>query len=203
MKKLIVFLCLMLGISGSAQKKRKSLDITSNLEGRFLAMKAFGNNSLSKDFGFFYGFGFSGQLMTPLNFGLGLDYNLMFSNVKYGRQNRVGDLGSPQLTQISLNVIHRDILSEDFFLEEFVGLSIYRLQSSLYPGKEKFTEGNGGYNAGLNAVYTLDREGRQQFVFGVRGSGYFSSSYNENKAVKKYYSRSFLAGLSVAYRYNF
>lgn len=203
MKKLLFFLCLIIFTSAYSQKKRKSMDITSNVEGRFLAVKAIGNNSLSKDFGVFYGFGFGGQLMTPLNFGIGLDYNILFSNVKYGHQNLVGDLGSPRLTQISLNLIHRDGLSEDFFLEEYAGFSIYRLQSSLFPGKEKFTEGNGGYNIGLNAVYTLDRDGRQQFVFGARGSGYFSNVFNENAAVKKYYSRSFLASLSIAYRYNF
>lgn len=203
MKRFLLFVFLCFSIFGFSQKKKSKLDVVSNIETRVLVMKAFGNNTLSKDFGAFYGFGFGGQLMTPINFGIGLDYNLLFGDVKYGHQNIFGNLGSQNLTNISLSIIHRDYLSEELFFEESAGFSIYRLKSSLYPGKEKFTEGNGGYNIGLNLVYTLDREDRQQFVFGAKGNGYFSKTYNENPEIKKYYSCSFFAGLSIGYRYNF
>jgi len=203
MKRILFFIFLCISVFGFSQKKKKKLDVVSNIEARVLVMKALGNNYLAKDFGVFYGFGFGGQLMTPMNFGIGLDYNLLFGDVKYGHQNLSGNLGSQNLTNIGINIIHRDYISEDFFLEESAGFSIYRLKSSLYPGNEKYTEGNGGYNLGLNLVYTLDREGFQQFVFGAKGNGYFSKTYNENPDIRKYYSRSFLAGFTLGYRYNF
>lgn len=203
MRKLLLFILLCFSVSGFSQKKKKKLDVVSNLEARVLVMKALVNNYLAKDFGAFYGFGFGGQLMTPMNFGIGLDYNLLFSDVKYGHQNISGNLGSQNLTNIAINLIHRNNLSEDFFIEESAGFSIYRLKSTLYPGNDKYSEGNGGYNLGLNLVYTLDREGFQQFVFGAKGNGYFSKIYNENPDIRKYYSRSFLVGLTLGYRYNF
>jgi len=203
MRKRLLFILLCFSVSGFSQKKKKKLDVVSNIEARVLVMKALGNNYLAKDFGAFYGFGFGGQLVTPMNFGIGLDYNLLFSDVKYGHQNLSGNLGSQNLTNIAINLIHRNHLSEDFFLEESAGFSIYRLKSILYPGNDKYSEGNGGYNLGLNIVYTLDREGFQQFVFGAKGNGYFSKIYNENSDIRKYYSRSFLVGFTLGYRYNF
>lgn len=179
------------------------MDVVSNLEMRVLGVKALGNNSLAKDLGMFYGFGFGGQLMTPKNFGLGLDYNLLFSDVKYGRENIFGNLGSQRFSVITAKLIHKDWLSEEFFLEESAGFNLYRLNSILIPGKEKYTEGNGGYHLGLQLVYTLDREGFQQFVFGASGNGYFANIKNENREIEKYFSRSFLVGLSFGYRYNF
>ncbi len=197
-------LIIFLGFSTFAfTQKKKKLDIVSNIEARVPVMKALGNNILSKDFGVFYGFGFGGQLMTPLNFGIGLDYNLLFSDVKPLHQNMFGELGSQRLTEISLKLIHRDYLSEDIFLEESAGFSIYRLNSLVIPGKEKYTQGNGGYNIGLNLVYTVDREGYQQFVLGAKGNGYFANVNNENPDIEKYYSRSVLVGLTIGYRYNF
>ena len=202
MKKTALLFLLAFSILSFAQKSKK-MDVVSNLEMRVLGMKALGNNSLAKDLGMFYGFGFGGQLMTPKNFGLGLDYNLLFSDVKYGRENIFGNLGSQRLSMITAKLIHKDWLSEDFFLEENVGFNLYRLNSTIIPGKEKYTEGNGGYHLGLQLVYTLDREGFQQFVFGATGNGYFANVNNENKAIEKYFSRSFLVGLSFGYRYNF
>ena len=202
MKRFLIFILLIFSTFFHAQKKKK-MDVVSNVEGRFLVMKALGNNTFSKDLGVFYGFGFGGQLMTPINFGLGLDYNVLFSDVKYGHQNLFGELGSQRLTEISLKLIHRDELSEEFFLEESAGFTLYSLNSLLIPGKENFKQKNGGFNAGLNLVYTLDREGYQQFVLGAKANGYFSNVYNENPEIKKYFSRALFVGFAFGYRYNF
>lgn len=185
------------------QKKKNRFDITSNAEARVIAMKALGNNMLSKDFGFFYGFGFGGQLMTPVNFGVGLDYNLLFGDAKYGRENYVGNLGSQRLTDVDVSIIHKDQINEEFSVEEFAGISFYRLNSILYPGNEKYSEGRGGFHIGMKGLYNLDREGIQQFVFGVKGNAYFSGTNNENTDVENYYRKSFFVGLTFGYRYNF
>lgn len=202
MRHFFTFLFTLLSLFSLAQKKNK-LDVVSNAEGRVVVMKALGNNSLAKDLGTFYGFGAGGQLMTPLNFGIGLDYNLLFADVKPERQNYFGNLGSQNLTNIDVNLIHKEYISEDFFLEEMIGFSYFRLKSSLFPSKEQYAEGKGGFNLGVKAVYTLDREGYQQFVLGLKGNGYFSGVNNENSTIEKYYNKSFLISLSFGYRYNF
>ena len=203
MRKIFLLFLLLNIVFLQAQKKRKSMDITSDLEVRALAVKALGNNTLSKDFGVFYGVGAGGQLMTPTNFGVGIEYNLLFGDVKYGRENYFGNLGSQRLTSIDLSIIHKNDISEDFFIEQQAGFSLYRLNSTLYPGNEKYSEGRGGFHLGAKAVFTIDREGHQQFVFGAKGNAYFSGTNNENAKIEKYYRQSFLVSLSFGYRYHF
>lgn len=199
----IFVFCFLVFTSSAVNAQKKGLDITSNIEARVLGMKALGNNMLAKDMGVFYGFGLGGQLMTPKNFGIGIDYNMMYSDVKPERKNLVGELGSQSLTNIDLIFIHKTKFSEDFYLEKSGGFSFYRLKSYLHPSKEQYTEGKGGFNLALKGVFTVDYEGYQQFVLGVKGNAYFSGVTNENNAVEKYYRHSYLVGLTFAYRYNF
>lgn len=203
MRTIITIFMLLNFVFSFGQKKKNRLDITSNIEARVLAMKGLGNNTLAKDFGVFYGFGAGGQLMTPINFGVSIDYNILFGDVKYGHQNYFGNLGSQRLTNVDLSIVHKNFVTEEFFVEEYGGLSFYRLNSTLYPGKEKYTEGRGGFHLGLKGVYNLDREGYQQFVVGIKGNAYYSGTNNENPDIEKYYRRSFFAGLTFGYRYNF
>lgn len=187
----------------SQKKKSITSDITSNIEVRVLGMKAFGNNIYAKGFENFYGFGFGGQLMTPINWGIGLDYNLFFSDVKLESKNLYGNLGSQNLSEITLYIIHRNKISEDISIEETGGFSLYTLSSFLTPGKEKYKESNGGFNLGIKGIFSLDRDGYQQFLLGIKGNVYFSDVYNENSDIKKYYSKAIFIGLNFGYRYNF
>lgn len=167
-------------------------------------MKPIGNNHLSKLLSPLYGFGFGGNLMTPINFGIGLDYNMLFSNVKYGEQNLYGNIGSPTITNVDFYVTHREIISEDFFIEEMAGFSYYRQTNLLIDGNnEKFKENATGFNLGGKAVYTLDREGYQQVFLAGKMNFYFTNIYNENSEIQKFYNHSIFLGLNVGYRYNF
>lgn len=205
MKTFLTFLLLLFLPTLLFSQKKKNIvnDITSNVEARVLVMKALGNNFLAKDFEPFYGFGFSGQLMTPLHFGLGLEYNILFSDLKYGHEHIYNNLGAQNLRNFSVNLIHQDELSEEFFLEETVGFAINRLNSTRLSTQEKFSEGNGGANLGVALVYILDRNGKQNFVFGSKATSYFSKLSNENEEMRKYYARSFFIGLYFGYRYRF
>lgn len=179
------------------------MDISSNAEARIVWMKGLGNNFLAKDFNDFYGVGAGGQLMTPINFGLELNYNLMFSSVKYGHENKVGNLGSQKLSEINLSIVHKNSINEDLSIEQSVGFSILRLNSTLYPGNESYSEGKGGLSLQLKGVYTLDNEGTQQFVLGIKGNTFSSGTVNQNPEIQKYYRTSFLIGVTASYRYNF
>ena len=112
--RIIIFLLVLISTTAFSQKKRKGLDVVSNIDVKVLAMKPLGNNSLAKHLQPFYGFGFGGNLMTPINFGVGLDYSELFSNVKYGSQNLYGNLGSPRMTVVDVFLTHRENISEDF-----------------------------------------------------------------------------------------
>ena len=186
------------------QNKKKGLDVVSNIEAKMIVMKPIGNNHLSKLLTPFYGFGFGGNLMTPINFGVGLDYNVLFSNVKYGEQNLYGNIGSPTITNIDLYITHREIISEDFSIEEMAGFSYYRQTNLLVDAKsQKIKDNASGFNLGGKALYTLDREGYQQVFVSAKVNFYFTNIYNENSEIQKFYNRSTFLSLNLGYRYNF
>lgn len=187
-----------------SQKKKNGLDVVSNIEVKMIAMKPIGNNHLSKLLMPFYGFGFGGNLMTPINFGVGLDYNVLFSNVKYGEQNRYGNIGSPTITNIDVYLTHREMISEDFSIEEMAGFSFYRQTNLLVDAKsQKIKDNATGFNLGGKALYTLDREGYQQVFIAGKINFYFNNIFNENPEIQKFYNRSTFLSLNVGYRYNF
>lgn len=186
------------------QKKKNMLDVVSNIETKVIFLKPIGNNSLAKDLQPFYGFGFSGNLMTPINFGIGLDYNLLFSNVRYERKGIYGNLGAPKMTVIDFFLTHRDVISEDFFVEEMAGFSYYNHSSSYIDFKNEKNKNTGmGFNLGGKAVYILDPQGYQA-VFATGRVNYYSTNiYNENPQIQKYYNHSIFLSLSLGYRFNF
>lgn len=202
MNRLPLFLILITAGFSKGQNKDR-FDIVSNVETRVVWMKALGNNTMAKDMNAFFGVGFGGQLMTPTRFGVGLDYNLLFSDVKYGRENYFGNLGSQTLHNFDFYLVHKEELSEDFSLEESFGVSFYKLKSILYPGNETYIQGRGGFNLGLKAVFNVDLEGHQNIFAGIRGNSYSSGVVNEDPHIQNYYRKSFFIGFSFGYRYQF
>lgn len=186
------------------QKKKKLLDVVSNIETKVIVLKPFGNNSLNKDLQPFYGFAFGGNLMTPINFGIGIDYNLLFSNVKYGRQNVYGKIGSPKMTIVDLFLTHRENISEEFLIEEMAGFSYYN-QSNLFTDvkNKKLKNSGSGFNAGAKAIYILDPEGYQAVFATVKLNYYKTNIYNENPDIQNYFDHSTFVSLGIGYRYNF
>ncbi|MBH1959002.1 MAG: hypothetical protein I8H68_02710 [Flavobacteriia bacterium] len=182
-------------------QKKKGLDVVSNIDVKVLAMKPLGNNSLAKNLQPFYGFGFGGNLMTPINFGIGLDYSELFSNVKYGEQNLYGNIGSPRMTVVDVFLTHRENISDDFMVEEMAGFSYYRLTNLYLDKSEKLKNNAMGFHLGGKAIYTLD--GPQQVFVALKANFYYGNIYNENPEIRKYYSNSTFVSLSVGYRYNF
>lgn len=204
MKKFALLFLVSISVLHFGQKKKYGPDVVSNLEVKMIAMKPIGNNHLAKLLAPFYGFGFGGNLMTPINFGIGLDYNVLFSNVKYGEQNLYGSIGSPTITNIDLYLTHREIISEDFSIEEMAGFSYYRQTNLLVEGeKQKIKNNATGFNLGGKALYNLDREGYQQVFLSGKINLYFSNIYNENQEIQKFYYRSTFLSLNIGYRYNF
>ena len=184
-----------------AQRNKNKLDVVSNIDVKVIAMKPLGNNSLAKNLQPFYGFSFGGNLMTPINFGIGIDYSELFSNVKYGSQNLYGNLGSPRMTVVDVFLTHRENISEDFMVEEMAGFSYYRYTNLYLDKSEKLKDHAMGFNLGGKAIYTLD--GPQQVFAALKANFYYGNVYNENPEIEKYYNRSTFLSLSLGYRYQF
>ena len=199
--RIFIFLLVLISTTAFSQKKRKGLDVVSNIDVKVLAMKPLGNNSLAKNLQPFYGFGFGGNLMTPINFGIGLDYGEYFSNVKYGEQNLYGNIGSPRMTVVDVFLTHRENISDDFMVEEMAGFSYYRLTNLYLDKSEKLRNNAMGFHLGGKAIYTLD--GPQQVFAALKANFYYGNVYNENPEIRKYYSNSTFLSLSLGYRYNF
>lgn len=201
MMRIFILATLMISSFVFSQKKKYKLDVVSNIDVKVLAMKPFGNNSLAKNLEPFYGFGFGGNLMTPINFGIGLDYNLLFSNVKYGQKNLYGNLGSPKMTIVDLFLTHRENISEEFMVEEMAGFSYYNQSNLLIDENLKLKNSGMGFNLGAKAIYVL--EGSQQVFVTGKFNYYSNNIYNENPDIRKYYNKSNFLSLSLGYRYQF
>lgn len=183
------------------QKKKNFTDVNSNIDAKILVMKPLGNNTFAKDLEVFYGFGFGGNLMTPINFGIGLDYNILFSNVKPEGKSRYGEIGSPKLTMVDLYLTHRENISEEFLVEETGGFSYYNFANSFINKSEKYKTTGSGFNLGAKAIYILD--GSQQVLAGAKVNFYYGNVYNENPEIEKYYNKSIFLNVSLGYRYQF
>lgn len=187
-----------------SQKKKKTLDVVSNIETKVTILKPIGNNSLAKDVQPFYGFGFSGNLMTPINFGIGVDYSMLFSNVIYDRKNVYGNIASPTLTIIDVFLTHRENISEEFLVEEMAGFSYYNHSSTYLDFNNEKLKNNGiGFNLGGKVIYILDPEGYQAVFLTGRLNYYSTNVYNENPEIQKFYNHSVFLSLSFGYRFNF
>ncbi len=197
----ILFFCFPLLYFG--QKKKNIMDVVSNADAKAIIMKPLGNNTFAKDLQTFYGFGFGGNLMTPIRFGIGLDYSILFSNVKYGRENYFGSIGSPTMHVFDAFLTHRENISEDFFVEEMLGYSYFALSTPyIYNSSNFFKTTGSGPLLGGKAIYNLDREGRQQAFGNLKFNMYFNTVYNEDPSIQNYYSRSFFLSFGLGYRYN-
>ncbi|KMQ72081.1 hypothetical protein [Chryseobacterium koreense] len=202
MRKLALLLLLTSTLLFSQKKKKFDLDVVANIDAKMILMTAVGNNSFSTLVRPFFGFGFGGNLMTPINYGVGLDVNFLYSNVIYGEESRYGNIGSPSIISFDFFLTHRDYLSEDFFLEEMAGFTFYR-QTNLYIDEKSAKNVNlgSGINLGAKLVYMMTEP--QQVFLSAKLNTYKTNIYNENKDIEKFYNQSTFISFGLGYRYQF
>jgi len=190
MKKFLLFSLALTSISTFSQRRKKqdwTENVRSSIDPHVKVMLPLGDNFLKDSFDYFYGFGIGGNLNLYKNFGLGVEYTYFLANVK----------------NFDWYVFHKDKITEDFFVEEILGYSTYRMKSPYLDNSGKFSEGNGGLNLGVKAIYTIDNEGFQQVVFGTKLNFYNAKIGNQNPDIADYYSKAVFLNFSLAYRYNF
>jgi len=203
MKRSILFFIVVFSISVSAQRRKQDWteQVRFSVDPHLKVMTSMGNNFLSDAFGYFYGFGIGLNTNLYKNFGLGVEYTYFLATVK--DRDRFGYLGAPSMNNFDWYVFHKDKITEDFFVEEILGYSTYRIKSPYLDNSGKFSEGNGGLNLGGKAIYVLDVEGVQEVVFGAKLNFYNAKIGNQNPDIEKYYSKATLLNISLAYRFNF
>ena len=204
MKKLLLFSLALISISTFSQRRKKQ-DWTENVkystDPHVKVMTSLGNNFLKDTFDYFYGFGIGGNINLYKNFGLGVEYTYFLGNIK--KPELFGYLGAPSMNNFDWYVFHQNKITEEFFVEELVGYSTYRIKSPYLDNSGNFLEGNGGLNLGLKAIYTIDDSGFQQVVLNTRLNFYNSKIGNQNPDIEKYYSKATLLNIGIAYRINF
>lgn len=185
-------------------QKKKEFKIYGSADARVLAMKSFGNNLYSKTLQPFIGFGFGLNFLTNVkDFGIGFNYYLLKATGKYDKTNIYGSQSAPQMNLFEMNLIHQNKLGEDLLVEEFGGVSVYRVNSTYQYSELKYSQGNTGFNLGGNLVYTLDPDQIQQVFLGVKFNFYNAKIINENPEIQKFFSRAYFGSLILGYRYNF
>jgi len=200
---LLVFLLIpMLGLAQRKKNKPIIEEVYFSIEPNVRVMKAVGNNFMNKSLSAFVGFGIAGNVELYKGFGLGLEYNRMSATVK-DEDSLFGSLGAPQMNNFEFYGFYKYPISEEFFIEGLGGLSIYRINSPFLDHSGKFNEGNNGFHLGGKAIYTLDMQGVQQVILGLKLNYYTSSIRNENTDIQNYFNKAWLANISLAYRINF
>lgn len=185
-------------------QKKKEIKIYGSADAKVLVMRSFGDNYYNKTLQPFVGFGFGLNFTTNIeNFGINFNYYLLKASNKYDQTNIYGSLSSPVMNLVEVNLLHQDKLSEEFLLEEFAGLSVYRVNSTYQYLDKKYTQGDNGFNAGANLVYSLDPEGIQHAFLGAKFNFYNAKLINENPDVQRFFSRAVFASVILGYRYNF
>ena len=202
-KKSILFFIVVFSVSVSAQRRKQDWteQVKFSVDPHVKVMTALGNNFLSDTFGYFYGFGVGLNTSLYRNFGLGVEYTYFLATIK--NRDTFGYLGAPSLNNFDWYIFHKDKISEEFFIEEILGYSTYRMKSPYLDNSGDFREGNGGLNLGAKAIYVLDAEGFQEVVFGAKLNFYNAKIGNQNPDIQKYYSKATLLNLSLAYLFNF
>lgn len=202
-KKITLFLVIIFSISVFGQRRKQSWteNVRFSVDPHTKVMTALGNNFLSDSFGYFYGFGIGLDTNLYKNFGLGVEYTYFLATIK--DRDRFGYLGAPSMNNFDWYIFHKDKIAEDFFVEELVGYSTYRLKSPFLDNSGTFLEGNSGVHFGGKAIYVLDVEGVQEVVFGARVNLYNSKIGNADPEIARYYSKAVLLNFSLAYRFNF
>lgn len=202
-KKSILFFIVIFSISVSAQRSKQNWteNVKFSVDPHVKVMTSLGNNFLSESFGYFYGFGVGLNTNLYKNFGLGVEYTYFLATIK--DRDKFGYLGAPSMNNFDWYLFHKDKITEEFFVEEILGYSTYRMKSPFLDNSGKFTEGNGGLNFGGKAIYVLDVEGFQEVVLGAKLNFYNSKIENQNPDIEKYYSKATLLNISLAYRFNF
>jgi hypothetical protein len=202
-KKSILFFIVILSVSVSAQRRKQNWteNVKFSVDPHVKVMKSLGDNFLNEAFDYFYGFGIGLNTNLYKNFGLGVEYTYFLAVFK--KPELSGYLGAPSMNNFDWYVFHKDKITEEFFVEEIVGYSTYRMKSQYLDNRGKFTEGNGGLNFGGKAIYVLDVEGVQEVVLGAKLNFYNAKIGNQNPDIEKYYSKATLLNISLAYRFNF
>lgn len=194
---------LLISILAFSQKRKQTWteNVQFSADPHFKIMTALGDNFLKQSIGYFYGFGLGANANIYKNFGLGVEYTYFLANIK--RPELFGYLGAPSMNNFDWYLFHKDKITDNFFIEELLGYSTYRMKSPYLSGSGNFSEGNGGINFGAKAIYTIDAEGFQQVVFGSRLNFYNAKIGNQNPDIADFYSKAILLNFSLTYRFNF
>lgn len=179
----------------SAQTSEFSVDMKGNV--------AFpmGNNFMADGLKTFTGFGFGFNAIFFHHFGVGLEFNQFYSQVK--DESVFGNLHSPTLTDFSLSLLYNRPLQNNFNIEGQLGFGSLPLKSKSIYRPDGFRENASSVILGAKLLYNIT-DNRKVQVF-INPKFYFYSSVVEidNPTIQDYYSKSTIFNLSLGLRFLF
>lgn len=201
MRKYLLFL-MILALSFSyaqesvKQKARFSIDLKGNLG------IPIGDNFMADGLKTFAGYGLGFQAIFVKDFGLGGEFNQMFSNVK--DVSIFGALQDPRLTDFSFYLIYlHSFGNSGFDAEAKAGIGTLFLRSESVDWGDRFRQYGNQYILGGKILYTISKSNNVQVFFGPK-IYFFDSDINfENKKLEKYYSNATIVNLNLGFRFNF
>ncbi|WP_232707045.1 hypothetical protein [Epilithonimonas sp. JDS] len=201
MRKYLLFI-LMLAVSFSnaqekvKQKARFSIDLKGNLG------IPVGDNFMADGLKTFSGYGLGFQAVFVKDFGLGVEFNQMFSSVK--DVSVFGALEDPRLTDLSFYLVYLHSFGESGLdVEAKAGIGSLFLRSESIDWGDKFRQYGNQYILGAKVLYTISKPNNVQIFFGPK-LYFFTSDINfENKKLEKYYSNATILNLNLGVRFNF
>lgn len=195
MRKHLLFLVL-ISASLSAQKKdRFSLELQGN------TFSGAGNNFIADGVGTFVGFGAALSARIYKNFGLSVEYQKGYSEVK--DISVFGDLEKPELNAFELLALYRYNVADKFEIEGNIGAGNIRINSKSTYRDQGFSEGGMAFIIGAKALYSITKNNSLYIVGSPRLYFLSTSTTIDNPEANQYYSKSTLFNLSLGLRLYF
>jgi len=195
MKKLIYSLSVAASVICYGQKPQFSVNIKGNV------VFPTGNNFMADGLKTFSGFGLGFQGIVFHNFGIGLEFNKFYTDVK--DVSVFGALKSPALTDFSISLLYQYPLNENFKIEGQAGIGSLEMKSRSDYRSDGFKETAKSVLLGAKVLYSLNESKSVQVFAGPKVYFYSSDLDFEDEAVKKYYSNATLFNINAGIRFNF
>lgn len=195
MKKYLVIFVLCSAIASAQKQKNFAVEIHGQ------TVQGIGNNFIADGLDPFWGFGIEISRIIYKNFGLSLEYNTGYAEVK--DISVFGELQKPSLTSLNLLSFYRYSINPKFDLEGNVGIGSTQLMSESVYRNVGFREGGTSFILGGKALYSLTKNNTLYLVGGPRIYFLSTSTDIENAEANRYYSHATLLNFSLGLRLYF
>lgn len=195
MRTITIIFVFLSALSFAQDSKKFSVELKGN------TFAGLGNNFIAEGTTTFTGFGLGLTGLVYNNFGLGIEFNRGYADVK--DVSVFGELNSPELTLIDLYGLYRFPATSKLDIEGNVGAGNLRIKSRTDYRSDEFLESGSTFFLGGKLLYSITKNDQLHVVGGSRL--YFLSTITEmdDPEIDEYYSKATLLNFSLGLRLYF